>query len=280
MIEDEVETNTNIPPKERDRLLSLLYDSHSHLHEDTYKIFPFLSTIIKVKRVCLCSAIPGEWDLVFKLSTQFPSKTIPCFGVHPWNALRVQPTDQTWQIQLRQYLSNCPNAILGEVGVDKLKKESFKSGHQQLVFEAQVEIAIQLNKPMNVHCVQAHGWLFDFFRKYSQDKTKTLPPVLFHSYTGSADMVIGLIKMPKVGKMFYFSFSSVINLQNSSKKLESAVAVVPENRLLLESDWNACQYQENGMWEILTYVANVRNWTPEETANITTKNAEVFFGIQ
>jgi len=257
-------------------------DAHSHLHEDTNKIRNFLSKRMQVQQVCLCSATVKEWDFVYKLKLEFPNRVIPCFGVHPWNAHTVQAGDLTWQTSLHELLASCPNAILGEVGVDKVRKNvefgnTFQSGQQQLVFEAQVNIACQLNKPMNVHCVQAHGWLFDFFRKFSKDKTKVLPPVLWHSYTGSADMVTGIIKIPKIGKKFYFSFSSAINLNNDSKKLDAAVAAVPEDRLLIESDWHRVDNQYNSIKEIVAFISKIRNWTEQETIEITTRNAIEFF---
>jgi len=123
--------------------------------------------------------------------------------------------------------------------------------------------------------------LFDYFRAFSKDKVKAnlLPRVLMHSFTGSADVVNGLVRTPKIGKKFYFSFSAVINLQNSSKKLDAALAMVPEDRILLESDTNVCGFQDNGMKQILTYVSKIRNWTEEETATKTTNNAKQFFGL-
>uniref|UniRef100_A0A6B2LJY3 TatD related DNase n=1 Tax=Arcella intermedia TaxID=1963864 RepID=A0A6B2LJY3_9EUKA len=182
-------------------------------------------------------------------------------------------------------MESCPRAVVGEIGVDKVYKangvNTFATGHQQQLFHIQVDLAIELKRPINVHCVQAHGWLFDFFRDIAKDKTKAenLPPVLLHSFTGSADMVTGLLKIPKVGKKFYFSFSAIINLTNSSKKLDAAIQIVPEDRLLLESDWNYCSNQEKGMSDIIGYISKMRNWTVDQTITISTQNATTFFSI-
>jgi len=122
------------------------------------------------------------------------------------------------------------------------------------------------------------GYL-NFFRKFIKDKTKILPPVLWHSYTGSADMIEGLIRIPKIGRKFYFSFSSAINLNNSSKKLDAAVVAVPEDRILIESDWHLTGHQYKSMIEIVAFISKLRNWSPQQTIDITTRNANEFFGF-
>jgi len=146
------------PPKTK-TLIKLLIDSHSHIHDDDYQVDNFLGVGVQVERVCLCSATQKEWPLVNALANKHAQRVLPCFGIHPWNAQQVQPSDESWQLELRKYLESCPNAIVGEIGVDKIRKNTFQSGHQQQVFDVQVNIACQLNKPINVHCVQAHGWV-------------------------------------------------------------------------------------------------------------------------
>jgi hypothetical protein len=55
-----------------------------------------------------------------------------------------------------------------KVGVDKASKANnlgatFNS-HQKEVFDIQFNLASELQRSINVHCVRAHGWLFEYLR--------------------------------------------------------------------------------------------------------------------
>ncbi|KAF2668821.1 Metallo-dependent hydrolase [Microthyrium microscopicum] len=100
----------------------------------------------------------------------------------------------TYLGQQREYLLQHPLAMVGEVGIDRrfriptpwtaeefqkrtmlrtggsregrgLSPQSVSMEHQLKVLEAQVRLAGELERPVSVHGVQAHGALFDFFNK-------------------------------------------------------------------------------------------------------------------
>jgi len=227
----------------------------------------------------LCSMRPEEWDVVGRLVTTYTNRPtiFPAFGIHPWLASEFA-SDDHWQAHLVETLAAHPNALVGEIGIDKIPKweSSFKDGTQKQVFEIQFNIASTMQRPVSLHCVQAHGWLLQFFIDFSKDKSKFFPPVLCHSWTGSADTIQSLLKIPRVSKKFYFGFSGAINLTNSSKKLDAAILAVPQDRIVMESDRS--KYRP-GNQRIIGYIAKLRGWTVEETAQITTENALTFFSL-
>jgi len=226
--------------------------------------------------MCLCSATPMDWNLVSRaLSSPQNYEIFGCFGVHPWHAQSVSVEDTTWTNTLSELLIKFPSSIVGEIGLDKAKAvASFKSGHQQKLFEIQFNIASVMRRPVNLHCVRAHGWLLEFLRVFSEDETKFFPPILCHSWTGSTEMVNSLLKLPhKVGTKIWFGFSGAINLGTSSKKLAPSVAAIPSDRIVLESDYDCCTMQEPGILDIMQYVANVRGWSYEFTVQTTTQNS-------
>lgn len=61
--------------------------------------------------------------------------------------------------------------------------------------------------------------------------------------------------------------------------IQEAIKIVPEDKLLLESDWNDCLPQPEGMHDILEMVAEIRGWSLEHTAKLTTENSLRFFGL-
>ena len=64
--------------------------------------------------------------------------------------------------------------------------------HPQVeVFEKQMGLATSLQRPVSIHCVRAHGFLFDYLR----ERPSACPPsISFHSYSGSADHARSLLK--------------------------------------------------------------------------------------
>jgi len=257
------------------KLIYNVIDAHCHLTDDT-RFFSYVANkSVNVKGLCLCSASPADWPLVQKAITEFSAPDMyACFGVHPWKCQSVSSEDTSWTSTLTEYLVNHPQSLVGEIGLDKASAaETFKTGHQQKIFELQFNIASALRRPVNSHCVRAHGWLLDFLRKYAEDDTKFFPRVLCHSWTGSPEMVTGLLKLPKnTGKKIWFGFSGAINLTNSSKKLEASVLAVPENRIVIESDHDTCTSQDDSVLAIIIYISNVKGWDFAKTVKITSEN--------
>lgn len=56
--------------------------------------------------------------------------------------------------------------------------------------------------------------------------------------------------------------------------------LVPTNRILLESDWNACHPHTEAMIEIIKLVSFAKGWEHSQTISITQKNAIEFFRLE
>eukprot|EP01130_Rhizamoeba_saxonica_P002126 TRINITY_DN11938_c0_g1_i1.p1 TRINITY_DN11938_c0_g1~~TRINITY_DN11938_c0_g1_i1.p1 ORF type:complete len:279 (+),score=35.50 TRINITY_DN11938_c0_g1_i1:37-837(+) len=250
-----------------------LTDSHCHLHR-----YPncFDHITATTHQLYLMSLEESDWELIENLSQIFPTNIKTAFGVHPWWAHQVE---DGWLDRLEQKLLEVPEAMLGELGVDKYSKtpeEGVRTFNtvQKEVFENQFFLAQRLRRPISVHCVQAHGYLFDFFRERSDDEY--FPKVMLHSYAGSAEMVQAYRGIRNIGEKFYFSFSHVFCACNVKGKREDLVTHIPHDRLLLESDLEDPYSEKTAMLEIVKFVSKKRGWTVEYTARLTSKNAVRF----
>ncbi|CAG8776590.1 10845_t:CDS:1, partial [Acaulospora morrowiae] len=83
-------------------------------------------------------------------------------------------------------------------------------------------------------------------------------------------------KKKKLPVHVYFSFSIVINERYN--RLPDLIKAVPEDRLLIESDFNSPVGLDDLMERIVRLVSNVKGWTPEFTAEKCRENFSRFIG--
>ncbi|XP_052153773.1 uncharacterized protein LOC127771867 isoform X2 [Oryza glaberrima] len=157
------------------------------------------------------------------MAEEYPS-VVPCFGLHPWWVPERSPD---WMDSLRRFFSETPEAAVGEIGLDKGSHgKTIDFGEQVEVFQQQLELAKELNKPVSVHCVRAFGDLLEILKR-----TGPFPAgVLLHSYLGSAEMVSSLEILG-----CYFSLSGFLTGMKSTKA-KKMLKSMPLDRILLETD--------------------------------------------
>ncbi|MEO0795044.1 MAG: TatD family hydrolase [Verrucomicrobiota bacterium] len=201
------------------------YDAHCHWHDS--RLLSHATQIaadlesIDVQRAVVNGTHPDDWDAVASLAERDP-RVIPAFGLHPWH---INDAPDNWLERLRTYLDRFPNALVGEVGLDRWIK-----GHdlqrQQAAFEAQLAIAAQENRPISIHCLQAWGPLKETL------VSCPIPARGFHlhGYNGSTEMVRELANLGA-----YFSFSAYV-MHDRKKRHRDALMQVPLDRLLVETD--------------------------------------------
>ncbi|KAI3855692.1 hypothetical protein MKX03_030549 [Papaver bracteatum] len=139
-----------------------------------------------------------DWILVKKMSEDYPSSVIPCFGLHPWF---ITNRTSNWYNTLRDFFNSTPSATVGEIGLDKSPLAQQFDFNDQIptIFTRQLALSKELKKPVSVHCLLA----FDELIEIMQYIYRALPcRVILHSYAGSAELVPTLTKLGA-----YFSFS-------------------------------------------------------------------------
>lgn len=271
-----------------------------------------------------------DQDLVAQLYDEQPNKMRPAFGLHPWWSHHItfadgsitkqdhyhslfpnlptelfesfpEPTPMSRFIQesLRPHLEAYPQAMLGEVGLDKsfripyptTEAKSNRSDHkhakkytdlktpmqhQLQLLQTQLEIAFELNRNVSMHVVQAHGPAADLLSslsKTSQTWKKSTSKICMHSFGGSTDVIQRLVKNIDKNRI-YFSFSTTINARLD--RLEELIKAVPDNRLLIESDYNDIRKNDIRIWEILGIVCAAKEWSAGQAVKQLAGNWQVF----
>ncbi|KAI9015410.1 TatD family [Hyaloraphidium curvatum] len=105
------------------------------------------------------------------------------------------------------------------------------------------------------------------------------PAVCLHSYSASTAFIDQLRSLPgDAGRRFYFSYSIVINSRSPS--FEERIARTPDDRLLIESDYDSPLMVDEMMARMCEVVARVKGWTVEEAARRTRENLERFLEVK
>lgn len=194
-------------------------DSHLHLQDYKTNNAPQIMAELKAKgfaKVVCASSTPSSWETVASFAEQYPDMVLPAFGVHPWY---VNEAPENWEQKLYSYLKKFSSSWVGECGLDRLKAPSKEK--QLDFFLAQIEIAEQLSRPLNVHAVKAENWFDGLWKRMPKR-------FMLHSFGGSLNF---LHKALEAGA--YISLSSAVFKR---KNADEIIQSIPLSKLLLESD--------------------------------------------
>lgn len=197
---------------------------------------------------------PVQWETVAELARK-DTCVYGAIGVHPWY---IADLPDGWDFELINALATNPDLMVGEIGLDK-NRPDFET--QESVFCRQLQIAHDLSRVAHIHCVGAWGRMMDILRGVE------LPPAMvLHAFSGSPELVREL-----AGLGAYFSFGNAI-VDEKHTKMRASVAVVPKNRILVESD--ADDTCHKSMDETLKTMAELCGVGFTDMVEITCKNME------
>ena len=210
-----------------------LFDTHCHIADPRFDedradvIRRFLDA--GVQRALVVAdpreEVPNE-EKVFALVDQYDF-LYGAIGVHPHNA---SGWDADAEATVRKYLAHPKCRLLGEIGLDYHYDLSPRNV-QRAVFDRQLDMACELDIPVQLHIREAHGDCMDMLR--ARAKAGRMPAGIMHCYTGSWEAAKVYLDLG-----MFISLSGAVTFKNAPKLQEVAVNT-PADRLLIETD---CPY--------------------------------------
>ena len=164
---------------------------------------------------------------------------------------------------------------IGEIGLDYYWDATHKD-EQKALFRRQIELALELCKPVIVHDREAHADCLTIVTDYPALRG------VFHCYSGSAEMAKELLK-----RGWYLGFDGPITYKNARKALE-VLEICPPERILIETDspylspvpMRGKRNDSRNLRYVIETVAAVKGMPPEEVERLTFENGKRLFGIE
>ncbi len=210
----------------------------------------------------LASEISRRHDSVFSTA-----------GIHPHDAGELPPD---FVDHLREFAEQNHIVAIGEIGLDYHYIDYCPKEKQQAALHAQLELAGELRLPVILHNRESDEDLLAICREH-QDGTLTGQ---FHCFTSSPEFAERVLD---VG--FHISFTGNVTYKKST--LDEALALVPDSRLLMETDapfmspvpYRGKRNEPANIPLIAERFASTRGQTVEHVAAITTANARALFRL-
>jgi TatD DNase family protein len=217
-----------------------------------------------------------------QIAKQYQGILYSTAGIHPHDA---KSFDNQSIAKLKLLLQQKQVVAVGECGLD-FDRDFSPRPAQEKCYKAQLELAIEAQKPLFLHERAA----FSRFIAITKDYLPQLPKAVVHCFTGTlAEAKIYL------DHGFYLGFTGAISDTNRFSHLKEVLQYVPLDRIMIETDAPfmlpknvpksalAKYHERRNEPAFLTYVAqsiaSFRGISLHEVALATTENTKDFFKI-
>ena len=149
------------------------------------------------------------------------------YGIHPMIAESATEADFT---RLQEILISDPNAQVGEAGLDRRYPGYEPGGVQEAVFRRQAELARELGRDIQIHCVGDYMRIVKVLREVGFDAGPRVnaPRPVFHRFGGDLSVVRAGIEMGALFSLHADSFRK--------KSTAAAIKAIPPESVRFETD--------------------------------------------
>lgn len=263
----------------------MFIDSHCHLSfPELVSQMPAIRQAMADARVdralCICTTME-EFGDVHALALAYDNfwSTV---GVHPDNEGVQEPSVEDLLAK-----AALPRVVaIGETGLDYYGMQERKGGRsiadlewQRERFRTHIRAARACGKPLVVHTRSAADDTLAILREEGEDGSGNRAGGVFHCFTESADVARAALDLG-----YNISFSGIITFK-SAQALRDVVALVPLERLLIETDspylapvpYRGKTNNPSYVPWVAQQVASVRGMAVQDVAHITSRNFDTLF---
>ena len=207
---------------------------------------------------------------MMEMETKYPGFCIPMMGLHP---CYVKENHQEELAIVESWLAKRKFAAIGEIGLDYYWDKTFAK-EQHLVFEKQMQWALDYDLPINIHTRNAMGETIEMVKPFAKKGLKGI----FHCFSGSKESAEQIIDMG-----FLLGLGGVLTYKNAG--IAEAVKDIPMEFLVLETDapylspvpYRGKRNEPSFMIEVAKKLAEIKNLPLHEIGEMTSKNAMRIF---
>ncbi|MBU1626280.1 YchF/TatD family DNA exonuclease [bacterium] len=211
----------------------------------------------------------------FQLSLKYDN-IYAVVGISPHDAKEYDGSTEQELINLARQ----PEVVaIGEIGLDFYRNLS-PHDIQREVFIRQMDLAVEHELPFVLHCRNAIDPMFEILESSYKEHIRNFG-ALWHCFSGNAE---DARKATLLG--IKLAFGGTITYPKNQKGKEALEAIKYDD-ILLETDspylapepFRGKRNEPSYLTHIIEKIAEIKKYTPEDLARITTLNAKKFFGI-
>ncbi|GMQ47076.1 TatD family hydrolase [Vibrio sp. 10N] len=253
----------------------MFVDSHCHLDKLNYdELHDGLQDVLNkakaanVEQLLSVGVTLDSFPAMMELIQPYPQIMASC-GVHPLDVESDFSLDQ-----FKRYVADERVVAVGETGLDYHYKPE-TADLQKLRFEQQVDVAVEVNKPLIIHTRNARQDTLDILKNGRAERCGGV----IHCFTEDLPFAKAAMELG-----FYISISGIVTFRQA-KELKEVVKQLPLERLLIETDspylapipHRGKENQPAYVVEVAAYIAQLKGVSLTEVAEKTSKNYRDLF---
>ncbi len=202
-----------------------IIETHCHLDylkQDTTPAILSEAQRVGIERVVTIGVAPDNLAAVRELTSAHPI-VWGTQGIHPHEA--EQYSDQV-EVQIREHIDGDKIVAVGEIGLDYYYDHADRAV-QRRVFERQLQIAVDHEKPIVVHSREADEDTAAILANFADKLNRK---GVIHSFTSGLKLAEQCLEMG-----FSLGFNGIVTF-NRADNVREALAITPLDRVLLETD--------------------------------------------
>lgn len=251
-------------------------DTHTHLYSEEFKDDRGEMVLRAIEggvtRLFLPNIDIKSIQPMLDLVWQFPENCFPMMGLHPCS---VDEHVEAHLFQIQKWFKKRKFYAVGEIGLDFYWSVEFKD-QQIMAFKKQIQWAIQQNLPINIHSRNSTEEVIAILEEMKHPLLRGI----FHCFSGNA---LQAAQITNLG--FYLGIGGVLTYKKS--ELPAAIENIALQHIVLETDapylspmpYRGKRNESAYVVYVAQKLAELKNTTLQNVAEITTQNSKNIYGI-